>query len=249
MMVQRNIGQARARQANSHPLREERMARARYKLPNVFVGCPYAGKFNFPDFKHALDRIPFRWYYADTGLATKHLLGILRSYIKSVDYCVFDISTWNPNVALEIGLADGLGVDYYILLNRQLKENVPADIQGLQRIEYSSVTSFDSDGLIPQIVKYLVREHTHPRNIYQVLTGQNRTKQYLFALEVLAYLRDNARLPHTEIRRLCPGSYLRDGDRRMVLEKMADLRLLSNLSSSRGPALSKNLFPELLKVG
>jgi len=39
-----------------------------------------------------------------------------------VDYCIFDISTWNPNVALEIGLAEGLGVDYYILLNRRLKK-------------------------------------------------------------------------------------------------------------------------------
>jgi hypothetical protein len=225
------------------------MARAAYKLPNVFVGCPYSGNFNFGTFKSALDRIPFRWYYADTGLTTKHLLGILTSYISSVDYCVFDISTWNPNVALEIGLAEGLGVDYYILLNRKLKKNVPADIQGLQRIEYDSVNSLDTDGLIPQIVKYLVRQHTHPRNIYNALTGNNRTKQFFFALEVLAYLRDNARLPSAEIRRLCPGSYLRDTDRELVLEKMAERGLLGSISSRKGPKLTKNLFPELLKVG
>jgi hypothetical protein len=225
------------------------MARAAYKLPNVFVGCPYSGNFNFGTFKSALDRIPFRWYYADTGLTTKHLLGILTSYISSVDYCVFDISTWNPNVALETGLAEGLGVDYYILLNRKLKKNVPADIQGLQRIEYDSVNSLDTDGLIPQIVKYLVRQHTHPRNIYNALTGNNRTKQFFFALEVLAYLRDNARLPSAEIRRLCPGSYLRDTDRELVLEKMAERGLLGSISSRKGPKLTKNLFPELLKVG
>jgi hypothetical protein len=188
------------------------MARAAYKLPNVFVGYPYSGPFNFPAFKTALDRIPFRWYYADTGLATRHLLGILTSYISAVDFCIFDISTWNPNVALEIGLAEGLGVDYYILLNQKLKKNVPADIQGLQRIEYVSVKSLDADGLIPQIVKYLVRERTHPRNIYNVLTGRNRSKQFFFALEVLAYLRDNARLSPNESRHLSPGSYLRDSD-------------------------------------
>ncbi len=162
---------------------------------------------------------------------------------------MFDISTWNPNVALEIGLAEGLGVDYYILLNRKLKKNVPADIQGLQRIEYDSVNSLDTDGLIPQIVKYLVRQHTHPRNIYNALTGNNRTKQFFFALEVLAYLRDNARLPSAEIRRLCPGSYLRDTDRELVLEKMAERGLLGSISSRKGPKLTKNLFPELLKVG
>ena len=129
------------------------MARAEYKLPNVFVGCPYSKEFNYAAFKTALDRIPFRWYYADTHLTTKHLLGILTSYIKAVDYCIFDISTWNPNVALEIGLAQGLGVDYYILLNRKLKKTVPADIQGLQRIEYADVRSLNADGLIPQIEK------------------------------------------------------------------------------------------------
>lgn len=188
------------------------MAKAAYKLPNVFVGCPYSGAFNFSAFKAALERIPFRWYYADTSLTTKHLLGILTSYISAVDYCIFDISTWNPNVALEIGLAEGLGVDYYILLNCKLKKNVPADIQGLQRIEYAAVDLLKPDGLIPQIVKYLVHERTHPRNIYNVLTGNNRTKQFFFALEVLAHLRDNARLSKADLRRLCPGSYLRDSD-------------------------------------
>ena len=48
------------------------MARAKYKLPNVFVGCPYSRPFNFDAFKTALDRVPFRWYYADTRLTTKH---------------------------------------------------------------------------------------------------------------------------------------------------------------------------------
>lgn len=226
------------------------MARAPYLLPSVFVGCPYdEKKFNFTAFQTALGRIPFRWYYADTHLTTKHLLGILTSYIRAVDYCVFDISMWNANVALEIGLAAGLGVDYYILLNRKLTNGVPADIQGLQRIEYDSVTSLDANGLIPQIVKGLVRDQTHPRNIYNGLTGNSRTKQFYFALEVLAHLRDNARLSPADVRRLSPGSYLRERDRELVLELMAELGLLGSLGSARGPVLTKTLFPERLKVG
>jgi hypothetical protein len=225
------------------------MARAPYLLPSVFVGCPYGGKFNFNAFQSALARIPFRWYYADTSLTTKHLLGILTGYILAVDYCVFDISTWNANVALEIGLAAGLKVEYYILLNRKLSKGVPADIQGLQRIEYESVTSLDSDGLIPQIAKSLVRDHTHPRNIYNKLTGNNRTKQFYFALEALAHLRDNARLSSADVRKLCRGSYLRDNDRDGVLEKMSELGLLGTLGSKKGATLKKNLFPDLLKLG
>jgi hypothetical protein len=166
-------------QAQTETGERAKMARAAYKLPNVFFGCPYSGSFKFAAFKAALDRIPFRWYYADTTLTTKHLLGILTSYIRSADYCIFDISTWNPNVALEIGLAEGLGIDYYILLNRKLRKNVPADIQGLQRIEYSSVQSLNADGLIPQLVKYLVRNLTHPRNIENSLSGTSRNKQFL----------------------------------------------------------------------
>jgi hypothetical protein len=225
------------------------MSRAPYKLPNVFVGCPYGGKFNFKAFKNALERIPFRWYYADTQIRTKHLLGILTSYIRAVDYCIFDISTWNANVALEIGLAAGLGVDYYILLNRKLSKGVPADIQGLQRIEYESVTSLDAGGLIPEIVKSLVHDHTHPRNIYNTLTGNTRTKQFYFALEALAHLRDYARLSPADVRRLCPGSYLREGDREKVLGKMADLGLLGTAGSAKGATLRKDLFPDVLKVG
>jgi hypothetical protein len=133
----------------------------------------------FNAFRSALERIPFRWYYAEPYHQTP--FGILTTYINSVDYCVFDISTWNPNVALEIGLAEGLGKDYYILLNKNLKKNVPSDIQGLQRIEYDDPGSLGVTGLIPQLIKYLVREHTHPRNIYNELSGNNRTKQFFFA--------------------------------------------------------------------
>jgi hypothetical protein len=151
---------------------------------------------------------------------------------------------------LEIGLAAGLGVDYYILLNRKLSKGVPADIQGLQRIEYESVSSLDATtGLIPQLVKGLVRDQTHPRNIYNALTGNNRAKQFYFALEVLSHLRDNARLRPADIRRLCKGSYLRDADRTAILEKMGELGLIGSLGSAKGVTLKKNLFPDKLQIG
>src|SRR6266498_1661027 len=161
------------------------MAKAPYKLPSVFVGCPYGKKFPFATFRAALNHIPFRWYYADTRLTTKHLLGILTSYISAVDFCIFDISLWNPNVALEIGLAEGLRVEYYILLNHKLSKGVPADIQGLQRIEYDKPKGFGANHLMPLIVKYLVKDHTHPRNVLNALSGDNRDMKFYFALSAL----------------------------------------------------------------
>jgi hypothetical protein len=225
------------------------MARAPYKLPSVFVGCPYGGKFPFAAFKASLDRIPFRWYYADTHLSTRHLLGILTSYIKTVDYCIFDISLWNPNVSLELGLAEGLGVEYYILLNRKLSKGVPADIQGLQRIEYSDPKGLRPHALLPGIIKYLVRQHTHPRNIYNTLKAENRETKFYFALSVLAHFRDNKHLNRSDIARLACGTYLRVDAQNEVLQTLLTLGIITPWETKRGSVLRKNLFPEVLRVG
>ena len=224
------------------------MAKAPYKLPNVFVGCPYAGRFKFATFKSALDQIPFKWFYADTSLATKQLLGILRSYITAADFCIFDISLWNPNVALEIGLADGLEAEYYILLNRELSKGVPADIQGIQRIEYSSAKGLEKGDLVPSIAQYLVKEHTHPRNIWNEVGNPNRDKKYYLALGMLAHLRDHKRLTSDDIRRLARGTYLRKEAQEQVLDAVARLGLLGNRQSAKGATLRKNIFKEDIRI-
>ena len=225
------------------------MSKAPYKLPSVFVGCPYGSKFPFQAFRSALDRVPFRWYYADTHLTTKHLLGILTSYIKAVDYCIFDISLWNANVALELGLAEGLGAEYYIFLNDKLSKGVPADIQGIQRIEYDSPTGFGARALLPSVAKYLLRKHTYPKNIFNSLVGDNRDMKFYFAMSVLAHLRDNKYMSQSDIPRLVRGTYLRREAQNEVLGILMDLGIISSWESKRGSNLQKNLFPEVLKVG
>ena len=224
------------------------MAKAPYKLPNVFVGCPYSGKFKFHQFKAALDRLPFKWFYADTTLNTKHLLGILRSYVKAADYCLFDISTWNPNVALEIGLAEGEDVEYYILLNRRLTSGVPADIQGIQRIEYASY-GHERDDLVPLLTKYLVREHTHLKRVWEGLTGEKRDLKYYLALSFLAHLRDSSRLSPEDIHRLSKGTYLRKEAQQEVLTMLADLGLISSINSARGAVAKRNLYKDDIRIG
>jgi len=220
------------------------MARAPYKLPNVFVGCPYGGKFKFATFKTTLDKIPFRFFYADTRLQTKHLLEILRKYIATADFCIFDISEWNPNVALEIGLADGMDAEYYILVNRGLSKGVPADIQGIQRIEYSNFRDFDEqNGLWPLIVRYLVREHTHPRNIWDQLESEvARDRKYYVALRVLAHLRDYRRLTQENLTALARGTYLRKPEKQQILDLLAKMGLIGQVGSRRGATLKKMLF-------
>ncbi len=225
------------------------MSRAPYKLPSVFVGCPYGGKFPFQQFRTALNRLPFRWYYGDTHLSTKHLLGILTTYIKAVDYCIFDISLWNSNVALELGLAEGLGVEYYILLNRKLSKGVPADIQGLQRIEYENTAGPGVRDLLPNVIKYLVKNHTYPNNIYNRLDADNRETKFYLALSILTHFRDNRYLTALDVTRLTRGTYLRKEAKEEILDVLLSLDIISAWTSKRGAEIKKNLFPEPLRVG
>jgi hypothetical protein len=225
------------------------MSRAPYKLPNVFVGCPYGGKFKFNAFKATLERLPFKFFYADTKIRTRQLLGILQGYISAADFCLFDVSTWNPNVALEVGLAEAAGAEYYILLHRNLSSGVPADIQGIQRIEYSSYRDFDEQqGLLPLLVKYLVKDQTHPRNIWNELPAENRSRKYYLALRILAHFRDHSRLSVDDLRRISKGTYLRRGTQDEVLDLLATLGLVSSVGSRKGAALRKNLFKDDIRV-
>lgn len=224
------------------------MPKVPYKMPNVFVGCPYGKGFDFASFKKALDRLPLRWHYADTHVRTRHLLSILRTYIKTADFCVFDISLWNANVALEIGLAEGMNVEYYILLNRTLTKGVPADIQGIQRIEYGSYAPPpDPDSLTPLIDRHLVRTKTHPRNIHDDLSGESKEAKYFFAMGILSHLRDNSRLTASDISRLARGSYLRQDGKDAVLDMLERSEFLAERRARRGAKLAKTIYKGPIK--
>jgi hypothetical protein len=175
---------------------------------------------------------------------TKHLLAILRQHIVSADFCIFDISTWNPNVALEIGMAEGMGAEYYVVVNRKLSSGVPADIQGIQRIEYRTYNDFDGQrGLFPLLVKYLVNEHTHPRSIWEALESDpKRERKYYLALRILAHFRDNKRLTDYQLRNLAHGTDLRRPDTRQLVERLYDMGLLSNITRKAVATLRKRLF-------
>ena len=114
------------------------MARVRTRLPDVFVGHPFASRFAVKKFRAIFRILPFNVIYGNTDLQTRHLLTIMKSNITKSDFSIFDLSDWNPNVALELGLSEGLkkkaGKDYYILLNTRRSGDVPSDIRGLQRL-------------------------------------------------------------------------------------------------------------------
>lgn len=223
------------------------MSKAPFLLPAVFVGCPYGGRFNFEAFRNTLSKLPIAWYYADTSLKTKHLLDILTTYIKAVDFCIFDLSFWNPNVALELGIAEGLGKEYYILVNRNHSKDVPSDLKGMQRVDYSSPKGFKEDSLFTSIARYIVKQQTHPRRIWEKLSPPNRDKKFYFALSVLAHFRENQRLKNSHITDLSRGLYLNSTLQNEVLDLLEERSLISARWSKLGAKLNKRLFPPALK--
>ncbi len=112
----------------------------------LFVAYPY-------DFPKADYRRPFtelakafdvEFQFADERITNKHLLDKVTDMIVTARFSLFDVTTWNANVALELGIASGRGRDFYLLFNPTHADNpkadVPADLGGLDRIQYTSNT-------------------------------------------------------------------------------------------------------------
>lgn len=110
---------------------------------SVFVACPYR-MFPLDDYKRVFSNIskkhPVVFKFADEQVTNQHVLEKVLTYIREHDFSLFDITGWNPNVSLELGIAVGSGKKYFILLNTHLDANkdAPSDIKGIDRIQYSS---------------------------------------------------------------------------------------------------------------
>ena len=75
-------------------------------------------------------------YYADKEIRQKHILEKIEERILTTQFGIYDVTNCNPNVCLELGIARGAGKPYYIILEKG--SQLPADLQGLDRIEYKS---------------------------------------------------------------------------------------------------------------
>lgn len=189
------------------------MAKSPYKHPTAFVGCPYSPKATYEALKKALQRVPIEFLYADNSIKTKHVLDRIRAGIVRADFCLFDITDWNANVTLELGLAEGLNRDYYVAFKpgRGAKKEPPSDLKGLQRFQYSGMYGFSAASLTYQLNMQLVQKCTHPRYVWDRLSGPVRDKQFCVAMGVLAYFKTYKVLRREDVvSMLTRGSYLHD---------------------------------------
>ncbi|NRT58655.1 hypothetical protein [Sphaerotilus uruguayifluvii] len=114
----------------------------------VFVAYAY-GLYDKRDYRKVFSSLEkvfgVRFIFADEKITNMHILQKILSYIRSSDFSIFDISAWNPNVTLELGIALALSENWYICFNpsqTNLSE-VPSDIRGIDRIQYISFADLE----------------------------------------------------------------------------------------------------------
>jgi len=220
------------------------LAKAPYKHPSVFVGCPYEPADDFKEFKAALDGVPIEFLYAESSIKSKHVVDRIRSGITRTDFSLFDITDWNANVTLEVGLAEGLNWKYYILFRpgRGKKKEPPSDLKGLQRFQYKTYGGFDDTALSYQLNHYLVKRLTHPRYVYDRLSGAAREKEFVVAMRILAHFKKYKLLTRKELGALAAGSYLRDDSVAEIIEILLSRKLITGQTDGNKWRLGKDLY-------
>lgn len=118
-------------------------------LPTIFVGHPFRGPFPVADFRASVARACAdiaQPVYADDQFQTVHILDKIESLIRSSDLTLFDISGWNPNVTLELGIAWGVEVEVIMSFNPSIyqDDDAPSDLKGIERIEWDSFDALET---------------------------------------------------------------------------------------------------------
>ena len=128
---------------------------------SIFVAYPYS--ISSDDYRRPFvdlgDAFNVEFVIADERITNKQLLDKVEAMIREARLSLFDITGWNPNVALELGIAVGSNRPYYLLFNPTGEHgDVPADLGGIDRIQYRSYKDL-GDG----IAKLLLQEFGVPR--------------------------------------------------------------------------------------
>lgn len=124
-------------------------------------------------------------YYADMEVKQEHILRRIEKRIFTTQFGIYDVTTNNPNVYLELGIAIGAKKPYYIILKKGTK--CLADLQGLDRIEYESYKHLTKE-IKSKIVKVEVERFK------EIKEGQKIIQKY-------------EKLPEDKVRKRCVKLY------------------------------------------
>ena len=115
----------------------------------VFVAYPYTlydKKLYRRAYTRAGEEYGVNFFFADERISNMHILQKIQRQILISDFSIFDVSGWNANVALELGIAYASpSVDWYICYNpaKNAHKDVPSDLRGIDRIQYGDLSDLE----------------------------------------------------------------------------------------------------------
>jgi len=124
-----------------------RVSRGASERRTIFVAYPYSiprDDYRRP-FAELAKAFSVKFVFADEEITNKQILDKITGMIRTSRFSLFDITDWNANVSLELGVAVGLQKDYYLLFDptRERRE-VPSDLGGIDRLQYRSYTELET---------------------------------------------------------------------------------------------------------
>jgi hypothetical protein len=117
----------------------------------VFVAYPWSAYPNREAYKAAYTSLEIelsvKFVFAESRLSVRHVLEKIDEMIDSTAFGIYDLTGWNPNVALEYGIARGRSRPAYIAFNPTIgnSTDVPADVRGYDRIQYADFSQLTSE--------------------------------------------------------------------------------------------------------
>lgn len=121
------------------------------KPRQIFVAMPYSSsKWDMDDFyevaiRPAIEECEYVPLRADERFHSGGLMCNVCRCIQESSLCIVDISDWNSNVLLELGMMYGMGKIVILLKHKESAEKVPADLGGILYVEYESVRNLKSN--------------------------------------------------------------------------------------------------------
>lgn len=118
--------------------------------PNqAFVAMPFTtsvGSLEMNDvykfgIRPALRSAKYKALRADEVFVGQDILCKICRQIQESPLCIVDVSNWNPNVLLELGMMYGRGKRVVLLKYEGADAVVPSDLKGMLYIEYTSIES------------------------------------------------------------------------------------------------------------
>jgi hypothetical protein len=126
------------------------LSQLRKRGRQVFVAYSYR-EYDKQDYRAPYEKVGkafnVHFVFADEKITSLHILQKIVSYIRESQFGIYDITAWNPNVTLELGLALGMDERAFIALNpaKTNLDDVPSDLKGVDRLQYSSFATLEAE--------------------------------------------------------------------------------------------------------